>query len=269
MQAWFNGQILPENKITLSVTDEGLKYGNGIFETLPITAGQPQLLAAHLARMAGASSALDFRPAAALHLLPTAIDDLIAINKIADGVLRIYQTAGGSLWATTSAGIPYPPEMTALGITATISPIRRNEFSPLCAWKTFNYLDNILAKRAAAAQGFGEALLLNSRGWLAEGSVSNLWLVKADRLITPSAASGLLPGIIRGEILKMTAHWPIEEREVDPGELYQAEECFLTNSLMGIMPLIQVDGQNIGSGQAGPVTAQLRQQLPLNQPAEK
>jgi len=261
MQVWLNGEFLPEKGAALNLAEEGLKYGYGLFETVRVQAGQPLLLPEHEARLAAAAADLDFTPQPMMAQLATAIPALISANNILDGVLRISRTVAGSLWVTAASGAPYPESMAREGVRAAFSMIRRNETSPLCRWKTFNYLDNILAKREAAARGFGEALFLNSQGQLAEGSVSNIFLIKKGVLITPDQASGLLPGIIRARVLRLAVGLPTEERKVAADELWQAEECFLTNSLMGVMPLVAVEGRPIGAGLPGPLTLRLRQLL--------
>lgn len=259
MKAWINGQIIPEEKILISGADRGLSYGSGLFETLRIYKSRPFLLEEHLKRMFHSAWQLGFTPGDySPDKLVLASESLINCNEITEGVLHIYWTDGGLLWLTCTKGIPYHQELQESGIKAAISRIRRNETSPLVGMKTFNYLDNILAKKEAADQGFQEAIFLNTKNFLAEGAVSNIFLVNKGRIITPNPASGILPGIARKTVLKLAEDYLVEEREISSEELETAEECFLTNSLMEIMPLINVNGKQIREGTPGPITRKLQ-----------
>jgi branched-subunit amino acid aminotransferase/4-amino-4-deoxychorismate lyase len=117
----------------------------------------------------------------------------------------------------------------------------------------------MLAKGEARAAGVDDALFLNEKGLLAEASMSNIFLVTNDVLKTPGLESGILPGITREVILELASQLGINtlEHDIRLDELYQAEESFLTNSMVEIMPLIEVDGKAIGSGKPGPLTKRL------------
>lgn len=117
------------------------------------------------------------------------------------------------------------------------SSVRRNETSPLTAYKTLNYGDCILENRQAHGLGMNERIFLNTKGQISEGTVSNIFFVRNGKLYTPDLSCGLLPGILR-EYLCETEN--VEEAVIYPAELGQYEECFVTNSLMGIMPVNQL-----------------------------
>ena len=123
-----------------------------------------------------------------------------------------------------------------------------------------------MGRREAQNQGYDEGLFLNSRGHVAEGAVSNIFMVRDDELITPPAASGLLPGIVRQLVLERAAGLGFRCREDNftTRDLRGADECFLTNSLMGIMPVNSLDGVPVGSGKPEPATAAL---MPLYPPS--
>jgi len=120
-----------------------------------------------------------------------------------------------------------------------------------------------MARRLAASSGWGEALFLNCSGNLAEGSVSNVFLVRDGRVITPESGSGLLPGITRRRVIDACASLkiPLEERVVGPGRLYGAGEIFLTNSLMGVMPLTRLENTPVGNGVPGEITRLVAQEM--------
>ncbi len=140
-----------------------------------------------------------------------------------------------------------------------------NEHSPLARVKSLNYLDNVLARREAKARRVDDAQLLNTAGGLACASAANLFLLVDDALITPSVTSGALPGTVRGLIAAELAPrigLEVVERAVGPEELRAADEAFLTNALMGIVPLTEVeDALPIRTGIPGPVTLKLRAEL--------
>lgn len=158
----------------------------------------------------------------------------------------------------------YPSEFYDRGVRAVISGVPRNEHSPLARVKSLNYLDNVLARRAAEASGADDALLLNTAGDLACASAANLSLLLDGVLVTPSVASGALPGTLRGLViaeLAPQAGLEVSERAVRPEELRAAQEVFLTNALLGIAPLTEVDALRIGTGVPGPVSVRLRAAL--------
>lgn len=162
-----------------------------------------------------------------------------------------------AIWATPFAGPA--KEKYHQGYHALIAPIRRNETSPLSMIKSCNYLDNILARREAQQAGADEALMLNTQGQLAGGSACNLFVVRGQRLITPALACGALPGITRAAVKELAEGLgiPLEEETLLPEGLWESEEVFLTNTVVGLMPLTRVDGRVIGSGKPSELTQAL------------
>jgi len=141
------------------------------------------------------------------------------------------------------------------------SRIRRNESSPLSRIKSCNYLDSILARMEASTLGADEALLLNSSGELACGSSSNVFLVLDETLVTPPLESGVLDGITRRVVLELATRlgFPHSQRPVRREEMHLAQEVFVTNTAVGIMPVVAVDGRPVGRGSTGPLSARLRE----------
>jgi branched-subunit amino acid aminotransferase/4-amino-4-deoxychorismate lyase len=141
-------------------------------------------------------------------------------------------------------------------MAAVTGSTRRNEASPLSRVKSLNYLDNLLAREEARRKGADEAILLNTRGFVAEGSASNVFLVGGEGLSTPSIESGALPGITRATVIELAREAGITcaECHVEATTLASAAEAFLTNSILGVMPLTRLDGRPIGSGGPGPTT---------------
>ncbi|WP_246472488.1 aminotransferase class IV [Azospirillum tabaci] len=259
---WLNGRLLPAEEARIDPADRGFTLGDGLFETIRVSGGTARHLDRHLARLGGSAALLGLPLPRGAAALADAAEALIAAEGRAEGVLRVTLTRG-----TGARGV-LPPADAVPTLLMTLAPApppggpveaviarttRRNEHSPLSRVKSLNYLDSILARQEAATRGAGEALLLNSAGRLAESSVANLFIVRGGRLLTPPVAEGALPGIRRALILE----WgDAEEAPVSVDELLGAEEAFLTNSL-GLRPLLRVDGQAIGAGTVGAVTAAL------------
>ena len=138
--------------------------------------------------------------------------------------------------------------------------IRRNEGSPLSRIKSLNYLDNVLAFQEAVAAGADEALLRNNAGQICGGSRTNLFVVRGGQLITPPIADGVLDGIKRQVILDRARAigCPVQGQSLSPMDLLMVDEAFLSNSLMGIMPLHRIDERVLP---LGPVTQVLQDAL--------
>lgn len=131
------------------------------------------------------------------------------------------------------------------GFDLRISPVMRNESSFLTHMKTLNYGDNILEKRRAHREGFDEPLFLNSKGYAAEGATTNLFAVLDGNLITPSLENGILPGTMRRFVLE---HFDVQECNITTKMLYQSTELFVTNALLGIMPVTVFQGKRYEVG---------------------
>ena len=259
---WLNGRLLPAEDARIDPADRGFTLGDGLFETIRVTGGTTRHLGRHLARLEEGAALLGLPLPHSAASLAEATAALIAAQGRMEGVLRLTLTRG-----TGARGV-LPPADAVPTLLMTLAPApppagpveaviarvtRRNEHSPLSRLKSLNYLDSILARQGAAARGAGEALLLNSAGRLAEASVANLFIVRDGRPLTPPVEEGALPGIRRALILQ---RGEAGETPLTVADLLEAEEAFLTNSL-GLRPLLRVDGQAIGAGTVGPVTAAL------------
>jgi branched-chain amino acid aminotransferase len=145
-----------------------------------------------------------------------------------------------------------------MAAAAIVAP-RRNELSVTANLKTLNYLDNVLAAQEAHAEGFDEGLMLNGRGRIACGSRSNIFAMIDGVLYTPHLEDGVLPGIVRGVVLDMAKVLRIRHRQAPlfVYDLPRISEAFLTNSLVGLLPLARIGQQTIGSGDIGATTTAL------------
>ena len=269
---YLNGSLMPRSQASISALDYGFLYGYGLFETMRAYGGRVFRLDSHIKRLVRSTEILGF-PIGETDL-KGAVMDTIQANQLGDARIRITVSIGeGSMVLDPdSCGSPtvlvlaahyqpYSEEVYQRGFRAVVSSIRRNSQSPIPRLKSANFLESALAKREARSAGVNDTLFLNEKGLLAEASTSNIFTVTNGELKTPGLESGILPGITREVILELASKLEIVSYEQDtgPDELYQAEEAFLTNSMVEVMPLIEVDGKVIGDGRPGPVTKRLRQ----------
>jgi branched-chain amino acid aminotransferase len=267
--AWINGKIVPTADAKISIEDRGLLYGDGLFETLRVYDGVPLALDRHLARLFTSMTFLNLSiPESATEIL-TAVEALLVSNEMIDGIVRITVTRGS---VDGPLGTVEPSAPTRLiqcrplphiksfdkdeGVDVVIPEKPIVPAEPLYGHKTLNYLPFLLAKQAAREAGAFEAIVQNSAGDLIEGASANLFLVKDKRVLTPSLKSGALPGITRGFVLELLKEEsiPVEESAIRELDLYDADEAFLTNSVIEIIPVARVNGRTIGEFAPGPIT---------------
>jgi len=265
---YFNGRLLAAGDCALPATDRSYLLGDGLFETILVQQGRPVFLAEHLARLAASAAFLGYNLPSA-ELLSTAVNQVLKKNSLQEGALRLTVSpaeSAGLLAAKDSAlnvtitcrhGPSYAADQYLRGFRAiTCTTVRRNEFSPLSRHKTTNFLDNVLARREAATASADEGLLLNTAGHLCEAAAANLFLVCRGMVLTPPVTDGALPGIVRAKILALCPQLglPALERPLSAADLREADEAFLTNSLLEVMPLVSVNGTPVGNGTPGPLT---------------
>jgi branched-chain amino acid aminotransferase group I len=274
---YLNGGLVPRFEAKLSPFDHGFLYGYGLFETMRAYNGHVFRLDSHLTRLRCSAESIGLTHSVlttdeGMQSLKAACTATVEANQLKDARVRLTVSAGeGDMTpdpGTCSAPTilitarnlhPLPPEKYETGFKATVSSLRRNSQSPLSRLKSTCYMENVLARTAARASGYDEAILLNEQGYLAEGSTTNIFVVSNGELITPSLESGVLPGITREAVLEMagTASIRATERLVKLEELVEAQEAFVTNSVLEVMPLVSVEGKPIGTGKPGRLTGDL------------
>jgi len=269
---YINGELVPRREARISPFDRGILYGYGLFETMRSYGGYVFSLDRHLARLMHSADKIGLDASLDPAALRQAIHRTLEANKLMDARIRLTVTAGEGergLAPPTSGMLTImvvaeelvlpPPQAYEDGIGAAVVSVRRNSQSPLSGIKSIGYLDNLLAHSEAVAAGAEEAILLNERGFVAECSTSNIFLVVEGRLFTPSAESGILPGITREVVLELAQGLGITAvaGEIPLAHLLRADEAFLTNSVVEVMPIAKVDGKPIGSGKSGEVTKRL------------
>ncbi|AGL01718.1 aminotransferase class IV [Desulfoscipio gibsoniae] len=267
MQEYFivNKKNTYHGKIDINVKDMGLLYGYSLFETMLIKKAEPVFLKQHLKRLISSSAELGMGVCDGHNELMSLCRKAVILSGIKDGLLRLTVTAGngscddGNAIVFVKEGVPYKEEHYSKGFKLITLDFPRNEKSPIVRHKTANYLENFLGRQEANRRGCDEGLFINTQGMVAEGTVSNIFIVNKGKLITPPAEAGLLPGIVRRWVIEYTKELGLTciEANFTRFDLLQTKECFVTNSLMGIMPVTKVDSAIIGTGLPGGVTRQI------------
>ncbi|HTK88460.1 MAG TPA: aminotransferase class IV [Nitrospiraceae bacterium] len=282
MWIFLNDGFVRKEDAMVSVFDHGFLYGDGVYETLRAYGGRLFRLRQHLARLRRSASLIGLE-------VPIVEQDLIAVlqeamkrNNLTDAYLRITVSRGEGaigldprLCARPTVVVislplqPYPAELFNTGVSLAIMNVRRNLATALPPMiKSLNFLNNILAKQEASRAGAFDGLMLNAEGHITECTTSNIFFVKNRCVHTPSAACGILDGITREIVLSLAREqeFPTEEGRYLPNALLEADECFLTNTTMEIMPVRDIDKRPIGNEKPGPVTGRLRELFRANLP---
>lgn len=207
-----------------AILDEGIFFGKGVFETI-LFLEKPIFLKEHIERLKNGMKELGLEELEEEMLL-----DYISLNFIKNKAVKILVTPQNII--ITEREIPYIEEDYIQGSSLKLSKVRRNSTSMLCYIKSTNYIENMIEKNKAKEDGFKDVLFLNENGYLSETSCANIFIVKNDKIYTPKVSCGLLNGIIRMWVVK---NFPIIETELTLDDLKNADEVFITNSLMGIM----------------------------------
>ncbi|MGI6069737.1 MAG: aminotransferase class IV [Blautia sp.] len=218
------------------VRDEGYDFGLGAFETIAVEHGKPMFLEQHYERLQRAADFLQIP--LNLEKVQERVRKCLEEDGMACGRRVIKITVSGSNLTAQVRENHYRDLDYQKGFVADISQVRRNETSPFTYHKTLNYGDCIFEKRKSKAYGVDEPVFLNMKGAFAEGACTNLFFVKEGRIFTPPVSCGLLPGIMRGYVCRT---YPVEERLIYPEDIESFEEMFVTNSLVGIMPVHRLD----------------------------
>jgi branched-chain amino acid aminotransferase len=272
---FLNDRFVPKEEALISVFDHGFLYGDGVYETLRAYHGRIFMLHKHLARLHRSARLIGLHIPIPEQDWPTLLKEALARNGLEEAYLRITISRGPGLIGLDPAlcshptvvvmaerFTPYPAHLFAEGVSLVITSVRRNLAQALSPQiKSLNCLNNILAKQEALKAGAFDAIMLNVHGHLTECTTSNIFFVRHGTLCTPSLACGILDGITRGVVLTLAREHGLttEESAYTPEALRQADECFLTNTTMELMPVREVDHHPVGAGKPGPVTLVLRE----------
>lgn len=225
------------------ILDDGFSYGLGVFETIKLLKSKPMFLKQHIKRL---ESSLEYLEIINKEVKEKLSEDYILkfieenkekyFNYSRVNALKIVVTKENIIFQLREA--MYALEDYEEGIKVCTSQVKRNETSSLVYHKTLNYGDNILEKRLATKKGYDEVVFFNTKGELSEGAISNVFLVKNKKIYTPTIKCGLLNGIIRQYIIE---NYDCTETIIYKEDIKNYDEMFITNSLMGIMPVQSMD----------------------------
>ncbi|MEE9232342.1 MAG: aminotransferase class IV [Nitrospirales bacterium] len=273
MWIFVNDQLVEKAHARLSVFDHGFLYGDGVYETLRAYQGRIFLLERHIARLRQSCEFIGLELPIQDEAWVSILTQLLLRNGLEDAGLRLTISRGEgelgidpSLCAHPTVVVMakpvarYSAQHRERGICLHLASVRRNpESAQSPQIKSLSFLNNILAKQEAVKAGADDALMLNMEDHLTECTTSNVFFITNQRLHTPAVDCGILAGITREVVIELAGEMGIgvEEGRYAATQLLQADECFLTNTGMEIMPVSKIGGCPIGQGKMGPLTAQL------------
>lgn len=278
MIVYVNGSFLDEDEAKVSVFDHGFLYGDGVFEGIKAYNGRIFALDEHVDRFFESAQSLQLTLPLSRTEMKQAIVETVRRNNLKDAYIRPVASRGkgalgldprsckkATVVIIVDAEIRHPEDtggasLSQKGIKVITTTFRRNGpdvLSPRV--KSTNYLNNILAKLQANAVGVQDAVFLNPQGFVCELTGDNLFLVKNLRVITPPLWFGVLDGVTRRAILRIGMEIGLEatEEPLTLHDLYTCDECFCTATRVEVLPIVWVDGRQVGNGTPGPVTAKI------------
>jgi len=270
MKIYLNGELVNKEDAMVSVFDHGLLYGDGVFEGIRLYDGRVFKLDEHLERLEYSAKAILLDLPLSRQEFADAVCETCRANNLSNGYVRLVVTRGvGHLGLTPDGCGPpsviiiadniqlYPEELYEKGLKIISVPTRRINASALPpAVKSLNYLNNILAKIEAKKVGYQEALMLNDKGEIAECTGDNVFVLSKGVLYTPPLDAGSLRGITRAAVMDIAIDLgiPCREQALTRYDLWTADECFLTGTAAEVIPCVEVDHRQVGSGEPGPIT---------------
>lgn len=269
LQIYLDDSLVPLEEAKVSVEDRGFLYGDGLFETMRTYHGEIFLLDRHIKRLYQSAEIIGLNLHLSQEEMRKACLKTLSANNFPESKVRITVSRGISkgklnfsqddrptLVIIVKPLEPYPKDMYENGVKIiTFKDIRGN----LCYLKSLNYLPNILVKNKVEKDGALEAIFINNEGFVSEGTITNIFIYLDGMLITPPLSKKILPGITRNCVLRMAKELEIKyvEEAFLTDELFQAQEVFLTSTIMEIMPVVRVDDKKISEGRPGPITKKL------------
>lgn len=269
--AYCNGKFVPESEASISCMDRGFLYGDGVFDTLRSIDGSIVSFYDHYERLREAADRLHIPITLRAMDLRTVLRDLLVQNQLSDAVIRLTLTRG----LTDSFGFGYtagakptlvitvrpsrklPPDLYQKGVSVEVQSLQPGGMDGVKSTSAQTY---VLAKQAALDKGSYETLLITAGQLVLEGTSSNVFMIRNGGIQTPPAEKGVLPGITRKRVIELLVdrlQWPFSEEFFTLNDLTEADEVFLTNTNVEILPVARISGKTIGNGGMGPMTQQL------------
>ncbi len=244
-----NGELIKERLFHISPLSEGLRYGYGLFETLKIFNHKLHYFEEHWERMRNGCNVLNLSLNRVAEEVESDCHKLAQANNTASGAVRIlyFKNCDRNDLLITTEPVRYAPDAYDRGFKLCIADTIRTSNSPMRKVKTNNFLENILARENAKKRGYDEALFVNSFDQVCEGTVSNVFFVIDGEIYTPAIDCGILPGILRDKVLEIIRELGLSVHVgTHPASLLDAsEEIFITNSILGIMPVSRLNNKTL------------------------
>ena len=276
-KVFFNDKIIESSAAQISCADGGFLYGAGLFETMRASNGVVFAIDDHLDRLFASAEKLKINlrgdlPSqgygkAGKKFIADAVYETLNANELKEARIRLTATSGAvnmenpepTLLITAVNFDPYPKSYYDKGILVVLNSYRQNPADVLTGHKTTSYFSRISALAAAHQKRATESMWFTVEGFLAEGCISNVFIVKDSVLYTPSLKTGILPGIARKTVLVLVAKNSIkaEEKELTIDDLLGADEVFITNVCMQVLPVIGVEAHNVGNAKPGTMTKKI------------
>lgn len=274
---YLDGQYVTKENAKVSVFDHGFLYGDGIFEGIRIYNGNIFKCKEHLDRLYDSAKSIMLDIPLSYDEIREAMAETIRRNEMRNGYIRLVVSRGygnlgidplrcekASVVIIVEELSIYPEEAYLKGLRTISVSQRRNipdALNPKI--KSLNYLNNVLVKIQSNHAGVGEAIMLNSQGYVTEGSSDNIFIVKNGVLITPPCYLGALEGITRNAIIELADKigLPFKEQPFTLHDVYVADEVFFTGTAAEVIAAYEVDGRTIGAGVAGPITLKLLEEF--------
>ena len=269
-QVFLNDKLVDIDKATISVSDSGFLYGAGLFETMRSHNGVVFALTDHMDRLFASADVLSISNPYDREYIAEAISKVLNANKLTDARLRLTLTNGpmaeseeqrkSTLLITATKFQSYPPEYYKKGVMVVLCPFKQNPIDPASGRKTTSYFSRMIALNLAHQKRAAEAIWFTVDNRLAEGCISNVFLVKDSVLYTPPINTPVLPGIARKTVCMLALQNSIKltEKDLTIDDLLGADEIFLTNVIMQVMPIMKVENHTVGDGRVGDVTKKLQ-----------
>jgi len=268
-KVFLNNQIVDADTAKVDAGDAGFLYGAGLFETLRCKDGAVFALEDHIDRLIYSAGVLGVRLTGDKKYLIDSIYKTLDANELADARIRLTATNGTvtdskdqnspTLLISAAQFQGYPEEYYKKGVMAALSSNRQNPHDPTSGHKCTSYFSRLLALGDAHKKGAAEAIWFTVDNKIAEGCVSNIFIVKDSIVYTPTLKTPVLPGVTRKYICNIAPENAIElvEKDLFINDLLDADEVFLTNVIMQVLPVIKIEAHDVKDGNCGPITKKL------------
>ncbi len=267
---YLNGQFLPMEQARVPVLDRGFIFGDGVYEVIPVYSRHPLRLDEHLRRLQQSLDSIRLQNPHTVEEWKARIVELVARNDSEDQSVYLHITRGvaprdhafpkntpPTVFMMSNPLVTTTREQCEAGIKVISAPDPRWEH---CDIKAIALLPNVLMRQMAVDVGAVETVMFRN-GVLTEGAASNIFAVETGVILAPPKDNFMLPGITYDLVLELARAngIPVEVGQISEARVRAADELWLTSSTKEIMPITQMDGQNIGSGRAGPMFCRMYQ----------